>query len=253
MSGRPTPEQLAEFNCAGFLVIRGFFEAAECTDLRRWTEELTVAPELPGRHLVYYEDSLTEPGRRIVQRIENMCPFYPGFDTLLRHGRLIAWAGALLGDEAVLFKDKINFKLPGGDGFKPHQDQQAGWSTYTDLFVTAMVSIDSTTAQNGCLELCAGQHTRGLIGEEWKPLTDDDMRRLGSRAVPTQPGDAVFFDSYTPHASAPNLTAERRRVLYITYNRLSAGDHRVQYYADKRKSFPPDIERDPNRTYTFRV
>jgi hypothetical protein len=42
-------------------------------------------------------------------------------------------------------------------------------------------------------------------------------------------------------------------VLYITYNRLSAGDHRVQYYADKRKSFPPDIERDPNRTYTFRV
>jgi hypothetical protein len=27
----------------------------------------------------------------------------------------------------------------------------------------------------------------------------------------------------------------------------------VQYYADKRKSVPPDIERDPNRTYTFRV
>jgi ectoine hydroxylase-related dioxygenase (phytanoyl-CoA dioxygenase family) len=79
------------------------------------------------------------------------------------------------------------------------------------------------------------------------------MRRMGARAVPTRAGDVVFFDSYTPHASAPNLTTERRRVLYITYNRRSAGDHRVQYYADKRKSFPPDIERDPTRTYTFRV
>ena len=79
------------------------------------------------------------------------------------------------------------------------------------------------------------------------------MRRLGGRAVPTQPGDAVFFDSYTPHASGPNLTVEPRRVLYITYNRASAGDHRERYYADKWKNFPPDIEREPGRTYTFRV
>ena len=100
MSGRPTPEQLAEFDHAGFLVIRGFFEGTECTELQRWTEEIAAAPELPGRHMVYYEDSLTEPGRRIVQRIENVCPFHPGFDTLLRRRRLIAWAGALLGGEA---------------------------------------------------------------------------------------------------------------------------------------------------------
>ena len=55
------------------------------------------------------------------------------------------------------------------------------------------------------------------------------------------------------HAWGPNLTEGRRRVLHITYNRRSAGDHRVRYYADKRASFPPDIERDPTRTYTFRV
>src|SRR5256714_12151203 len=125
MSGWPTPEQLAEFDCAGFLVIRGFFEAAECTALRCWTEEIATAPELPGRHMVYYEDSLTEPGRRIVQRIENMCPFYPGFDTLLRHGRLNAWARALLWVKALLFKDKINFKPPGSGGFRPPQDPPA--------------------------------------------------------------------------------------------------------------------------------
>ena len=71
--------------------------------------------------------------------------------------------------------------------------------------------------------------------------------------VPTAPGDVVFFDSFAPHASAPNLTSAKRRVLYVTYNRASEGDHRAQYYADKHKSFPPDIEREQGKSYIFRV
>jgi hypothetical protein len=250
MSRPPTPEQLAEFDRAGFLVIRGFFEATELSELLRWTDEIAAAPELPGRHMVYYEDSLLEPGRRIVQRIENMCPFHPGFDSLLRHGRLIAWAGALLGAEAVLFKDKINLKLPGGGGFELHQDQQAGWSAYAPLFLTAMVSIDASQPESGCLEIAAGRHKEGLLGEEWRPL---DAQGLALAAVPTNPGDVVFFDSFVPHESAPNRTAAPRRILYVTYSRADAGDHRTRYFADKRRDFPPDIERQPGRIYTFRV
>ena len=237
----------------GFVVVPGLFDEAEIARISDWTDDLERRPDEPGRAMKYFEPSLLRPGERVLQRIENFCPFHDGFAELCDGEKLRGSVARLLDEAAVLFKDKINFKLSGGDGFKPHQDQQAGWSAYADLFVTAMLSIDATTAENGCLELCAGHHTRGLLGGEWEPLTDDDMRRLGGRPVPTQPGDAVFFDSYTPHASGPNLTAERRRVLYITYNRRSAGDHRVRYYADKRKSFPPDIERDPSRTYTFRV
>ena len=237
----------------GFVVVPSLFGEAEIAQISAWTDELEAQPEVPGRCMKYFEPSLLHPGERVLQRIENFCPFHAGFAALCDGDKLRGSVSRLFGEPAVLFKDKINFKLPGGDGFKPHQDQQAGWSVYADLFVTAMVSIDSTTGENGCLELCPGHHTRGLLGQEWTPLTDDDMRRLDARPVPTRAGDAVFFDSYTPHASGPNLTAERRRVLYITYNRRSAGDHRVRYFADKRKSFPPDIERDPTRTYTFRV
>jgi hypothetical protein len=241
------------FERDGFAVVPGLFGAGDIARISAWTDELEQRLDAPGRAMKYFEPSLLDPGTRVLQRIENFCPFHPDFAKLCDSEALRGSVSDLLGEPAVLFKDKINFKLPGGDGFKPHQDQQAGWSAYADLFVTAMVSIDETTLDNGCLELCAGHHTRGLIGQEWTPLTDDDMRRLGARPVPTRPGDAVFFDSYTPHASAPNLTRERRRVLYITYNRRSAGDHRARYFADKRKSFPPDIERDPSRTYTFRV
>ena len=44
-----------------------------------------------------------------------------------------------------------------------------------------------------------------------------------------------------------------RRLYFATYNKLSDGDHMAQYYADKRKSFPPDIERKDGREYVFRV
>jgi len=250
MSRRPTDAQLAQFDRAGFLVIPGFFEAAEWTELRRWTEEIAGSLELPGRHMVYYEDSLTEPGRRIVQRIENMCPFHPGFDNLLRHGRLADWAGALLGGNAVLFKDKINFKLPGGGGFALHQDHQAGWSTYAPLFLTAMISIDASTLENGCLEIAAGRHKEGLLGEEWRPLEGNG---LALTPVSTDPGDVIFFDSFAPHESGPNRTTAPRRILYVTYSRAADGDHRARYFAYKRRDFPPDIERQPGRTYTFRV
>jgi hypothetical protein len=63
----------------------------------------------------------------------------------------------------------------------------------------------------------------------------------------------VFFDSFAPHRSEPNRTDAARRALYVTYNRLSEGDHRRQYYIDKRKSYPPDCEREPDKEYVFRV
>lgn len=144
----------------------------------------------------------------------------------------------------------INFKMPGGDGFKAHQDVQAGWDRYASLHITAMVSIDASTVENGCLEVVPGQHNKGLIGESWKPLDEDALDYI---KLPTRPGDAVFFDSFAPHRSEPNNTNRARRVLYVTYNRLSEGDHRRQYYDDKRLSYPPDCEREPDKEYVFRV
>ena len=248
-----TEDDIAAFERDGYVVRRGMFTPDEIAQIAAWTDEVQRLPEVPGKYMMYFETSLLEPGRRVIQRIENFSPYHAGFARLFDAPQMCGAVGQLFGEPAVLFKEKINFKLPGGDGFKPHQDQQAGWTVYADLFVTAMVSIDDTSLENGCLELAAGQHGRGLIGSEWTPLTDADMRAMDARPYPTRAGDVIFFDSYTPHGSKPNPTSSPRRVLYITYNKLLKGDHRVRYYADKRASFPPDIERDPGRTYTFRV
>ncbi len=187
----PSQAQCAAMAQDGFLLVRGFFEQPVIEDLLRWTAELSAAPEVPGRHWVYYEDSLTEPGKRVVQRIENFCPFHRGFDRLIRAGELSRWAGALMGGPVVLFKEKINFKMRGAPGFKAHQDQQAGWSRYAPLFVTVLVTIDPATLENGCLEIARGRHRHGLLGEEWKPLPEDG---LDLQPVPTMPGDVIFFE-----------------------------------------------------------
>jgi 2-aminoethylphosphonate dioxygenase len=234
----------------GYLVVREFFGIEEVQELLRWTEDLEKAPEVSGRHWVYREDSVSQPTRRVIQRIENFCPHHEGFDRFIRHGALSRWTADLMGGPVVLFKDKINFKMPGGAGFKAHQDQQAGWSTYAPLFVTAMVTLDAATVANGCLEIAAGRHREGLIGQQWVPLEEQG---LSLEVIPTAPGDVIFFDSYVPHASKANLTDSPRRILYITYNLAREGDHRERYFADKHAAFPPDIDRDKEKTYVYRV
>src|SRR5262245_53609472 len=245
--------QLSGFRRDGFVFVPGFFDAARTAEITTWIDELTARPEQPGKHWVYHEPSLDDPAQRLIQRVEKFSEVDPRFARLFNGGRLHMAVSELLGEGAQLFKEKINYKMPGGPGFKAHQDAQAGWNVYASYYVTALVTIDPATIENGCLEIVAGGHTHGLVGEEWKPLDEATIARLDFRPYPARPGDAMFFDSYAPHRSGPNHTKEQRRVLYVTYNRASEGDQRARYFADKHASFPPDIERKAGKTYVFRV
>lgn len=243
-------DQIERFRTDGYLVVRGGFGSDEMRQIDAWAREVEAMPEVSGRQWVYHEKSLKDSARQLISRIENIAPFHAGFAELsgaLRHS-----AGQLLGEDAVLFKEKINFKMPGGDGFKPHQDSQAGWDVYADYFVNVLVCIDEATSANGCLKMVSGHHKEGLF-RSWEPLTEADMEGMDFVECPTRPGDLVFFDSFAPHASEPNLTEDTRRLYYATYNRLSAGDHMARYYADKHKNYPPDIDRLAGREYRFRV
>jgi len=245
-------QQVEQFHREGYLLVRGMYSAKEMVQIQAWTDEVANYPEEPGKTMMYFESSQTD-GSRILSRIENFVPFHRGFSRMITARKMQQAVSDLLDEPAVLFKDKINFKLPGGDGFKEHQDVQAGWNEFADLHVTAMVAIDETNAENGSLEMLPGMHRQGLLGKMWAPLSEADTENKPYEAVHCQPGDTVFFDSFAPHRSAPNHTDQARRVLYITYNKASEGDSRYKYYAEKRKNYPPDIERDPNKDYSFKV
>ncbi len=246
-------EQVAFFEAQGYLIVPGLFDTSMTAALIEATAEVQAMPEVAGRQMVYWETSQRGDGTRMVQRIENFYPYHDWFHELFDGPLLRGAVDQLFGEDSVLYKDKINLKMPGGDGFKLHQDQQAGWGVYAPIFITALVCIDEATIENGCLKVAGGLRRQCLIGKEWEPMTEADLGDADYVAAPTKPGDVIFFDSYAPHGSEPNLTDSSRRMLYVTYNKQSDGNHRAQYYADKRASFPPDIEREAGAEYKYRV
>ena len=245
--------QIDDFQRDGFVLHRNLYHADEVATMARAIDEIAARTPTPGKEMVYLEDRQDTSNKKILSRIEKFLDFHDELKEAIFANGLAERVGELLGDKAVLFKEKINFKLPGGEGFTPHQDIQPGWDDYAPYFVSVLITIDASTVENGCLELAAGHHRRGMLGERWTPLNEQQLEGVTFEPFETKPGDAAFFDCFVPHRSAPNRSDSPRRNLYLTFNRLADGHHRERYFADKRRSYPPDCEREEGREYRFRV
>ena len=223
-----------------YVVVRGALDRQEQRQVSEWVSELAAWPETPGRWMKYFEGE-----SRQLCRVENFVPYHAGLRSLLARPDLGAVLARLLGEPAVLFKEKINYKLPGGQGFAAHQDAPAFTSFGQPYHITLMLAADATTIENGCLEMVDGHAERCTLPQAPDgTLHPDVVSRLRWRPLATEAADLVLFDSYVPHRSGPNLTEAPRRALYVTYNGISAGDRRADYFEQKRRSFPPECERE---------
>jgi len=227
----------------GWVWLRGFLPPAEVERLRSWTDEIASWPETPGAWMRYYE----RPGdgrAKQLARIENFMPYHTGIAGLLSAPRFADLLSECCGEPVVLFKDKINFKLPGGAGFADHQDAPAYVDFGVEHQLTVMVPVDPFTRENGCLEAALDACERVFLPH--RPdgtLEPEVMASLEVVPLLAEPGDVIVFDAWVPHRSGPNRSAAARRSYYLTYNPASAGDHRAEYYARKRECFPPEYER----------
>ena len=237
-----------QWNRDGYVLIKSSLNDAERSDLARWVEELAGWPEAPGKWMKWYENVVS--GRQLC-RVEDFVPYHTGLANFLQSSELCNVLELLLGEPAALFKEKINFKLPGGAGFKPHQDAPAFTAFGQSYHVTVMIAVDPTTRENGCLEVVDSLHGSGLLPQAPDgTLQTEWVERQVWKPVEMQPGDVLIFDSYLPHRSGPNATDRPRRALYVTYNRVSAGSHRDAYFQRKRAAFPPECERKPGVDYS---
>jgi 2-aminoethylphosphonate dioxygenase len=234
----------------GWLWLRGFLTQPERRDLLRWTDEIASWPETPGRWMRYYERLDDDPTRKALARIENFVPYHDGVAALFASPRFLDLLGTLCGEPVVLFKDKINFKLPGGAGFAPHQDAPAYVDFGVEHHLTVMVPVDAFTAENGCLEMARDAAARRFLPQNRDgTLQAGVMEGLQVEPLFAAPGDIIVFDAWVPHRSGPNRSSGPRRSYYLTFNPASAGDHRAAYYARKRECFPPEYERKPGVDY----
>jgi hypothetical protein len=224
-------EYCAHFRRQGWVAV-DVVSARTSEALPVWVDDIASWPEDGGPWMQHYERTDAGP---VLCRSENFVPFHDELRALLTTGPVVDVAGALLGEPAVLYKEKVNYKAPGGAGYAPHQDAPA--YPMIDTHVSAMIAVDDAGIGNGCLEVVSGAHDRLLPTDARGCIAADDVARLSWEPLPVRTGTTLWFHSLTPHRSGPNHSTRPRRALYPTYNAASEGDLRAAYYATKLAAF----------------
>lgn len=253
-----TQSQIKDFKNLGFLVIKDFFDSKVMNNILKEVNVMEFEEPLKGGIMKYYEESNDNSNQAsakpLLIRIENFIETNEYLNMIVNDPTIHKILTELFGEPGILLKEKINYKPPGSPPDHLHQDSQAGWDDYGSEFLSVLIAVENSTTQNACVEFdTSGSYKDSLAGPLWEPLEGDDLPDLNLQPIETNSGDIIIFNSYVPHGSESNSSNQRRCNIYLTYNKLSEGDHRIDYFKDKRKSFPPNNERDPKKDYSFKV
>jgi len=224
--------QRADYERDGYLVLRAALSPERVAEVATMVDEVATWAHSDGPGLHHFEQTDSGPA---LARSEDLIGHHPGLRSLLTSGLVPDLAGELLGEPAALYKEKVNYKQPGGAGFAPHQDAPA--YRFVDFHVSCMLPLEPATEASGCLWVADGRPREVLAMDGLRGLTDEVVAAMAWHSVELVPGDLLWFDSYVPHRSGTNVTDRARRALYLTYNAASAGDFRTTYYEDKQATF----------------
>jgi enamine deaminase RidA (YjgF/YER057c/UK114 family) len=134
----------------------------------------------------------------------------------------------LIGPDVKFHHCKLNMKLPGmGTYVGYHQDHPFDPHTNDDVAV-ALLMLDDTTLENGCLTVVPGSHReryshyRGdtFVGE----IAAEHHADFDRRAVPIigKAGDVCLQSTWMVHGGGPNRTDRPRRILICDYTAADA-------------------------------
>lgn len=263
------PSVRREFAEQGFVLLPSFFTATEADRIMDLATDLILRPavEFDEHGRAKYDDDAS-PGPDVlpirvneaanpdqVCRIEDLLAASPALADFVR--TLVTPAiSQLAGTEFVPFKDKLNFKHPGGGAFTPHQDYPAYSQFPPRYHITAMITLDAATVSNGCLLFPRNWPAKLEAAAADSAIAADPIQLRTGRAVlaydrngdidptiielldwdyvPTTPVDLVLFDSFVPHQSFVNASDRSRRAMFFTFNAATEGQHSQAYYQLKR-------------------
>lgn len=223
----------------GKKVFNQFFNSKEIDLIRSHVLELVKKEDKKDFIWKFYENKINK-----INRIEYFTKYDRYFYELAHNEKILKIVEDLLGEKPIIFKDKINFKYPGGEGFKTHQDISAGWGKYTNKHVNVAIPLCDTNDNNGCIYF--GPRMTNMKTEYFQDIKEKEIS-LGK--VETRKGDLICFDSYIAHASYKNLSEKERIIIFFTYTPLNDGDYYEQYHMDKFKNVPPDIYKLKGKKY----
>ena len=117
-----------------------------------------------------------------MRRIEKVTDFSKSSKKLICSKKTVNIIKILEKNKYLLFKDKLNFKFPGGKGYLPHIDghfywrdknkkYQNGWNKYSSNFVNLVLPLEESNIKNGCIYV-ANKKDTNKIGKSFKKITD---------------------------------------------------------------------------------
>ena len=231
---------IKSFKKDGYLRVRDYLNDEDIRIISDMANHLYELPEVKGSYMKYYE----KDNIKLLSRVENFYNIELEFKNLVET-KLKAFAELIVENRLSLFKDKINWKLPGGGGFTAHRDFRA-WSKFPPkYYVTLALSVDNCIIENGCLEMVSDKD-KNIPEEDNGLLSEKEINELEWKYVETSKKDILLFNSLVPHRSGPNKSDNARRMIFLTYNLEDEGNHYKDYFVTKRSELPPPFERDEN-------
>lgn len=198
-----------------------------------------VLPLLSRKLLANPSQEVNAQGARVLCRTENYANYHEGFNALLRGPKLLDMLKQLAGEEMLLFKEKINYKLAGSGGFSPHIDSTAYTHIKDIKHLTILLAVDASNEMNGGLEVVDGSHVVNVpIGKD-NCIESAWAEKQAWTSVNLEAGELLIFGSYLAHRSGANKSSSDRKAIYATYNCKREGNLHDAYYEDRRKIWPP--------------
>lgn len=216
---------------------RSALTATEAESLRTWVADVEAWPA--GSHVWGHYAEQTPDGP-VICRTENVSACQPGVAGLVED-TLREVATSALGAPVTAFKDKVNYKQPGGAGFSPHQDRLA--YPGVERVMSVLVAIDECSLDSGCLWFADGVDEL-LPTDDRGVVRPDIAATLAWSPAELAPGDCVCIDGLAPHYSEGNRSEHPRRVLVASYAARDEGYTRAQYYEARQTEMTSASARD---------
>ena len=234
-----TEATLAFFRDNGYCLVPGVVPAKACRAVRALFAEAQELAARGGGGNAWRNDATAWerlPGgtsARMVRKVPAPFDRSAEFRAIFGGDRILDLVEQIIGPEIYLHSSKLIYKPPGIGRRKPFHQDLAYWDDMTAPQVTLWCPIDPATAENGCLEIVPRSHHQGLIEHEdlddWQ-IEESRFAPGVAQAVEMAPGDLLFLDVLTVHASRANRSKQGRLAAIVNYySAPKAADQRSKY------------------------
>ncbi len=244
----------------GFIIIRNFFDTKKIKNIKKQILDLT---KKKIKNKFFYYEKIEKKSK--LRRIENVFDFSKIVKKIIISKRIFDTINMLEKGNYILFKDKLNFKFAGGEGYMPHIDghflwkdrsnhKQYGWKKYSNNFVNFVIPLEKTDKSNGCLYIAKKSETE-KIGRNFKKiiknldpnkytLTKRLIKKIKFYPIELNQGDLCIFNWKCAHYSKKNYSKNSRMIFYLTFCQKNKNKNfKKFYYFDKDKSKGSESEK----------